>query len=91
MTRTLVILLAIAFAIPPAQAAKLPALDKAWTEQCVSLRKASKNLAGTVRNYCVCMQELIGAEQKFETITEMERMYPPAHRSCMRKAGMRPG
>jgi hypothetical protein len=73
------------------QAAKLPALDKTWTDNCVSLRKASKNLPATVRNYCVCMQELIGAGEKFETVTEMERMYPPAHRSCWRKAGMRAG
>jgi hypothetical protein len=73
------------------RAAKLPALDKTWTDNCVSLRKASKNLPATVRNYCVCVQELIGAGEKFETVTEMERMYPPAHRSCWRKAGMRAG
>ncbi len=85
------LLLALAFGASDAGAAKLPALDKAWTDQCISLRKASKNLPDVIRNYCVCMQELIGAGDKFETITEMERKYPPAHRSCRRKAGMRPG
>lgn len=78
-------------AAAPAGAAKLPELDKAWTDNCVNLRKASHNLPGVVRNYCACMQEMIGAGDRFDSITAMERMYPPAHRSCMRKAGMRPG
>jgi hypothetical protein len=75
----------------PAHAARLPPLDKAWTEQCVSLRKASKNLQATVRNYCVCMQELIGAGGAFDSAAAMESAHPRAHRSCRRKAGMRPG
>ncbi|HVY00247.1 MAG TPA: hypothetical protein VHA55_10720 [Pseudorhodoplanes sp.] len=74
-----------------AWAAKLPELDKAWTDNCVSLRKGSKNLPSVVRNYCACMQELIGAGERFDSVAAMERMYPPAHRSCMRKTGMRPG
>jgi hypothetical protein len=90
MLRFLLVAFTLALAAP-AQAAKLPPLDQAWTEQCVSLRKTSKNLPNTVRNYCACMQEIVGSADKFESATEMERTYPPAHRGCMRKAGMRPG
>ena len=72
-----------------AQAAKLPPLDPKWTDQCVGLHKGTKNLASTVRNYCACVQEIIGNEQKFETLSELEHSYPPVHRSCWRKSGMR--
>jgi hypothetical protein len=77
--------------VAAAWAAKLPELDKAWTDNCVGLRKGSKNLPDVVRNYCACMQELIGASERFDSVVAMERTYPRAHRSCIRKTGMRPG
>jgi hypothetical protein len=81
----------LAAPLPAAHAAKLPELDKAWTDHCVNLRKASKNLPSVVRNYCACMQEIVGAGDRFDSSAAMERKYPSAHRGCMRKAGMRPG
>jgi len=87
VTSALVALLSL----PAAQAAKLPELDKAWTDNCVSLRKTSKNLPDVVRNYCACMQEIVGSGDRFDSAAEMERKYTTVHRGCMRKAGMRPG
>lgn len=90
MTRSVLIAaFTLAITANVAQAAKLPALDPKWTDACVALHKGTKNLANTVRNYCACMQEIIGSDGKFESTTEMERMYPPAHKGCWRKSGMR--
>ncbi len=70
--------------------ATLPELDPAWTEQCVALRKDSRNLTSTLLNYCACMQEFIGNGQSFKTAADLERAAPRVHRSCARKSGLRP-
>lgn len=63
-------------------AAKLTAADKAWIDKCVSDRKAEKLKPAILRKYCGCMQAVVDNNEPFESITELERTYPPAHRVC---------
>jgi hypothetical protein len=37
------------------------------------------------------MQEIVDANEPFETITALERAYPPAHGMCRTKAGQSVG
>lgn len=75
-------LLCIAGGHDRASAAKLTAADKAWIEKCVSDRKQSSLAPAALRKYCGCMQQVVDDNQPFESITELERTYPPAHRVC---------
>lgn len=65
-----------------AAAAKLTAADKAWIAKCISDRKQSTLTPVALRKYCVCMQEVVEDNRPFESITDLERTYPPAHRVC---------
>jgi len=60
-------------------AAKLTATDRAWINACIAQRKASSEKPAKLRKYCTCMQEVVGDNQPFESITDLERTYPPAH------------
>jgi hypothetical protein len=71
------------------RAAKLPALDKAWTDHCVGLYKDRRVFGGGLRNYCVCLQEIVGHADRFGSAAEMEGTYPRQTRSCRRKTGLR--
>ena len=73
-----------------AHAAPLTPADRAWIEQCIAARKAGSDKPSALRIYCRCMQEVVEDNQPFG-ITELERTYPPAHRQCWRKAGLKPG
>ncbi|CAN5205928.1 hypothetical protein BH10PSE11_BH10PSE11_15530 [soil metagenome] len=63
-------------------AAKLTAADRAWIDTCISQRKASSEKPAKLRKYCACMQEVVDNNQPFESITDLERTYPPAHQMC---------
>lgn len=90
MLRTLflIFLLSLSFA-PKAQAAKLPALDRAWTDNCVALYKDRRVFGGGLLNYCVCLQEIVGSKERFGSAAELEGKYPRQQRSCRRKTGLR--
>lgn len=75
-------LLCVAGARDHASAAKLTAADKAWIDTCVSDRKQSSLKPAALRKYCGCMQAVVNNNEPFESITELERTYPPAHRVC---------
>ena len=65
-----------------ASAAKLTAADRAWIDKCVSDRKQSSLKPAALRKYCGCMQAVVDNNEPFDSITELERTYPPAHRVC---------
>ena len=73
----------------PLYAAKLTAADRAWIDTCISQRKSSKETPGRLRKYCTCMQAIVEDNQPFESITALERAYPPAHQMCWKDAGGR--
>ena len=75
-------LLCIAGGQDRASAAKLSAADKAWIEKCVSDRKGEKIEPVALRKYCGCMHEVVEDNAPFESITALERTFPPAHRVC---------
>jgi hypothetical protein len=68
-------------------AAKLTAADRVWIDTCISQRKASNEKPAKLRKYCACMQEVVEGNQPFESITDLERTYPPAHQMCWKDAG----
>jgi hypothetical protein len=72
-----------------AHTARLPALDKAWTDHCVALYKERRVLGGGVHNFCVCLQEIVGHADRFDSVSALERKYPRQERSCRRKTGLR--
>ena len=88
ITTALGILSAVTFS-GSALAAKLTAADRAWIDTCISQRKASGEKPAKLRKYCTCMQEVVVVEdnQPFESITDLERTYPPAHQMCWKDAG----
>lgn len=88
MKRIGMVLFAMLAAAPCAHAAKLSAADKAWIDTCVKQRKGTAEGVAALRRYCVCMHEVVEDNRPF-AITELERNYPPAHRSCRRKSGRR--
>lgn len=82
-------LLGIAAAHDRAAAAKFIPVDKAWIDTCVADRKAEKLKPTALRQYCACMQAVVDNNEPFESITALERTYPPAHQNCHRKAGLK--
>jgi len=67
-----------------ARAATLTAADRAWIAACVADRKDSGLRPAALKRYCVCMQAIVEDNQPFESITALERAYPPAHQACRR-------
>ena len=72
-----------------ALAAKLTAADRAWIDTCISQRKASNEKPLKLRTYCTCMQGIVDNNEPFESISTLERTYPPAHQMCWKDAGKR--
>ncbi|TKT72172.1 hypothetical protein YH63_012490 [Afipia massiliensis] len=68
-------------------AAKLIAADRAWIDACISQRKASNEKPSKLRKYCACMQGVVENNQPFQSATDLERTYPPAHQMCWKDAG----
>jgi len=86
MVRFVFASLAIAVA-PNAIAAEPSAADRAWIATCVKqLAGEAAPRADTKLRYCTCMHEQFDDNPQV-TQTEMERMYPPVHRSCNHESG----
>lgn len=79
---------ALPFLLPalPGQAAPPSAADHAWITRCVAQLVQEHADKGATRAYCTCMHEYFD-DNATVTQTEMERMFPPAHRLCRTKAG----
>ncbi len=86
MIRPVIAALSIAVAAP-ALAAEPSAADRAWIATCVKqLDREPAPHADTKLRYCTCMHEQFDDNPQV-TQTEMERMYPPVHRSCNHESG----
>ncbi|GJD93952.1 hypothetical protein OCOJLMKI_1150 [Methylobacterium iners] len=70
----------------PAFAVTLGDADRTWIRDCVEQRAKSDLHGLTAKRYCRCMQQIVEANERFDTITALERTYPPAHRMCLRQA-----
>jgi len=70
-------------------AAMPTAADRAWIDTCISQRKSSKEAPARLRKYCTCMQQIVEDNQPFESVTALERTYPPAHQMCWKATGGR--
>ena len=89
MTRTLsAVALAIGLALPfltsNADAAKLSAADRAWIETCIAQRKETKERPDRLRNYCICMHDVVEDNKPYD-ISELEGAFPPVHEFCVKK------
>jgi len=62
------------------------AADAAWLAKCMSQLKEEHSDGKSRRVYCTCMHEYFDDNQPVRQ-TEMERMFPPAHLLCHKKAG----
>ena len=60
--------------------------DLQWVSRCVAYHTRNGATQRAARTYCVCMHGVIEGNEPLDQ-TEMERMYPPAHRMCSRRAG----
>jgi hypothetical protein len=59
--------------------------DAAWIARCVA-QVSDAHDAASKRRYCTCMHGYFEDNEKV-TQSEMERMFPPAHRLCHAQAG----
>ena len=84
---TALILIGALTSSAPASAAKLTAADRAWIDTCMAQRKAGQEKPARLRKYCACMQAVVEDNQPFDSITALERSYPPAHDMCWKAAG----
>lgn len=85
MIRSLVLALCLAAAPAAATAPPSPA-DIAWLDRCADQLKRERADQAVVRRYCACMHQQFEDNEPVGQ-TEMERLYPPMHRHCLRKAG----
>ncbi|MDP2409027.1 MAG: hypothetical protein Q8M26_01945 [Pseudolabrys sp.] len=85
MLRSLI--LALGLAAAPAAIANTPSpADIAWLERCAGQLKRERGDPAVVRRYCACMHQQFENNEPVGQ-SEMERLYPPMHRHCLRKAG----
>jgi hypothetical protein len=82
------VLLALLIILPTAAfAGKSTAADRAWIAACVrQLKDEPAPRRDTKWRYCACMHEPFDDNQPASQ-NDMEHMYPPLHRACLRKAG----
>jgi hypothetical protein len=69
-----------------ATAAKLSAADTAWIGKCTDQLKRENANKTVLRKYCVCMHGYFDDNADVSQ-SDMERMFPPAHRQCNRQSG----
>ena len=69
-----------------ASAAKLSAADTAWIGKCMDQLKRENANKTVLRKYCVCMRGYFDDNADVSQ-SDMERMFPPAHRQCKRQSG----
>jgi hypothetical protein len=89
MIKTLpAVVLAIGLVLPfftsNADAAKLSAADRAWIDTCIAQRKETNERPGRLRNYCVCMHDVVEDNKPYD-ISELEGAFPPVHEFCVKK------
>lgn len=78
-----------AFVVGPltiSAAAADSAADAAWIAKCMAQLKEEHADAKSRRAYCACMHGYFEDNEPVRQ-TEMERMFPPAHLLCHKKAG----
>jgi hypothetical protein len=71
-----------------ASAAKLSTADTAWIGKCMDQIKRDNANKTVLRKYCVCMHGYFDDNADVSQ-GDMERMFPPAHRLCVRQSGWR--
>ena len=69
-----------------ASAAKLSAADTAWIGKCMDQLKRENANKTVLRKYCVCMHGYFDDNADVSQ-SDMEHMFPPAHRQCKRQSG----
>ena len=69
-----------------ASAAKLSTADTAWIGKCMDQLKRENASKTVVRKYCVCMHGYFDDNADVSQ-SDMEHMFPPAHRLCNRQSG----
>lgn len=67
-------------------AAQKGAQNKEWIAHCVS--GISETNQPRARIYCRCMARSVDTSQKLRQ-TDLERSFPPVHRTCFKKAGFK--
>jgi hypothetical protein len=68
-----------------AGAAKLSAADTAWIGKCMDQLKRDNANKTVLRKYCVCMHGYFDDNADVSQ-SDMEHMFPPAHRLCKRQS-----
>jgi hypothetical protein len=79
------LLLALAIALPTTAAARLGATDRAWIDSCIDRLRRENSNQQVVRRYCTCMHGYF-EDNANASQSEMEQMYPPAHRLCRKQS-----
>jgi hypothetical protein len=69
-----------------ASAAKLSAADTAWIGKCMDQLKRDNANKTVLRKYCLCMHGYFDDNADVSQ-SDMEHMFPPAHRLCKRQSG----
>lgn len=75
-------------AITGASAAGPAPRDRAWIATCMDQLKRDNPNKQIVRKYCVCMHDYFEDNDKVSQ-SDMEHMYPLAHRVCNKSSGWR--
>jgi hypothetical protein len=88
MKRTVCLASLVLCLIPslPAFAARLTAAGRAWIATCVDQLKLEKASKRSMQKYCTCLHDYFDDNARV-TQSEMEHLFPPAHRACNSKAG----
>jgi hypothetical protein len=69
-----------------ASAAKPTAADAAWIGKCMDQLKRENAQKTVLRKYCGCMHGYFDDNADVSQ-SDMEHMFPPAHRLCNRQSG----
>ncbi len=89
--KLLAAVLLVASSLPALAAYNGPPAEKTkWIAFCIDSLKDTKESESTRRVYCRCMSDYVDTAD-FRRIYEWERMFPPAHLACFKKAGFRLG
>jgi hypothetical protein len=84
-------LLLLVFALPAlADYDGSPAERAKWIEFCIGSLKDTGESEHARRVYCRCMSDVVDTAD-FRRLYEWERMFPPAHLGCFKKARFKPG
>lgn len=88
--KSLAAILSLALALPAFAAYDGPSAEKAkWVAFCVDDLKDTGEKVRARGVYCHCMSEIVDTAD-YRRLYEWERMFPPAHLACYKKAGFKP-